>query len=201
MAVRTFRSFGKMQDAVKIPNLVVVQTESYAKFLQREVAPTKRADQGLESLFREIFPIESYDKKMTLEYLYYELEKPHYTPLECRQLRLTYAYPLKIHCRLRSESGADSHATGKHATIGKRGPPIRVHELPLRVWACKFSLRAKLRFPPQRMATETAPDATVRVRQPSECGWWVPDAVDRPHPGTRLGGARPPLQLPAASAP
>jgi DNA-directed RNA polymerase subunit beta len=44
---------------------------------------------------------------MTLEYLCYELEKPHYTPLECRQLRLTYAYPLKIHCRLRSESGAD----------------------------------------------------------------------------------------------
>jgi DNA-directed RNA polymerase subunit beta len=107
MAVRTFRSFGKMQDAVKIPNLVAVQRDSYAKFLQRDVAPTKRADMGLEALFREIFPIESYDKKMTLEYLCYELEKPHYTPLECRQLRLTYAYPLKIHCRLRSESGAD----------------------------------------------------------------------------------------------
>jgi len=107
MAVRTFRSFGKMQDAVKIPDLVAVQRESYDKFLQRDVAPTKRADQGLEALFREIFPIESYDKKMSLEYLCYELEKPHYTPLECRQLRLTYAYPLKIHCRLRSESGAD----------------------------------------------------------------------------------------------
>jgi DNA-directed RNA polymerase subunit beta len=107
MAVQTFRSFGKMQDAVKIPNLVAVQRESYARFLQRETAPTKRADLGLEALFREIFPIESYDKKMNLEYLYYELEKPHYTPLECRQLRLTYAYPLKIHCRLRAESGAD----------------------------------------------------------------------------------------------
>ncbi len=107
MAVRTFRSFGKMQDAVKIPDLVAVQRVSYDRFLQKDVAPTKRADQGLEALFREIFPIESYDKKMSLEYLLYELEKPHYTPLECRQLRLTYAYPLKIHCRLRSESGAD----------------------------------------------------------------------------------------------
>ena len=93
MVVRTFRNFGKMQDAVEIPDLVAVQRESYAKFLQKDVAPTKRADTGLEALFREIFPIESYDKKMTLEYICYELEKPHYTPLECRQLRLTYAYP------------------------------------------------------------------------------------------------------------
>jgi len=107
MVVRTFRNFGKMQDAVEIPDLVAVQRDSYAKFLQKDVAPTKRTDTGLEALFREIFPIESYDKKMTLEYICYELEKPHYTPLECRQLRLTYAYPLKIHCRLRSESGSD----------------------------------------------------------------------------------------------
>ncbi|HQI26925.1 MAG TPA: DNA-directed RNA polymerase subunit beta, partial [Sedimentisphaerales bacterium] len=107
MVVRTFRNFGRMQDAVEIPDLVAVQQGSYAKFLQKDVAPTKRTDTGLEALFREIFPIESYDKKMTLEYICYELEKPHYTPLECRQLRLTYAYPLKIHCRLRSENGAD----------------------------------------------------------------------------------------------
>ncbi|MBP7052784.1 MAG: DNA-directed RNA polymerase subunit beta [Phycisphaerae bacterium] len=107
MVVRTFRNFGKMQDAVEIPDLVAVQRVSYARFLQMDVPPAKRTDTGLEALFREIFPIESYDKKMSLEYVCYELEKPHYTPLECRQLRLTYAYPLKIHCRLRSESGAD----------------------------------------------------------------------------------------------
>jgi len=107
MVARTVRNFGKVQDAVEIPDLVAVQRVSYDRFLQEDVPPTKREDLGLEALFREIFPIESYDKKKTLEYLYYELEKPHYTPLECRQLRLTYAYPLKIHCRLRSESGAD----------------------------------------------------------------------------------------------
>ncbi len=107
MVVRTSRNFGRMQDAVEIPDLVAVQRDSFAKFLQKDVPPTKRTDTGLEALFREIFPIESYDKKMSLEYICYELEKPHYTPLECRQLRLTYAYPLKIHCRLRSESGAD----------------------------------------------------------------------------------------------
>lgn len=107
MGARVVRNFGKIQDAVEIPDLVAVQRSSYDRFLQKDVPPTKRQDQGLEGLFREIFPIDSYDKKMSLEYLYYELEKPHYTPLECRQLRLTYAYPLKIHCRLRREEGAD----------------------------------------------------------------------------------------------
>ena len=55
----------------------------------------------------ETFPIESYDKKAVLEYLYYELEKPHYTPAQCKQLRLTYGYPLKITCRLKAKEGQD----------------------------------------------------------------------------------------------
>ena len=67
----------------------------------------KEKTSGLESLFREIFPIESYDKTMQLEYLFYELEKPRYTPQECRQLRLTYGYPIKITCRLRKKTGED----------------------------------------------------------------------------------------------
>jgi DNA-directed RNA polymerase subunit beta len=87
--------------------LVAVQRESYENFLQRDVAPTKRKCIGLEAIFQETFPIESYDKKMVLEYLYYELENPHYTPTQCRQLRLTYGYPLKIWCRLRSKEGDD----------------------------------------------------------------------------------------------
>jgi len=106
MVGQTVRNFGRIPDAVEVPDLVVVQRDSYKRFLQRDITPTKRSNTGLEALFREIFPIESYDKKMQLEYLYYELEKPHYTQNECRQLRLTYAYPLKVVCRLRGE-GAD----------------------------------------------------------------------------------------------
>jgi DNA-directed RNA polymerase subunit beta len=88
MVVRTFRNFGKNAGCGGDPR-------------SRRGPERQLRQMGLEALFREIFPIESYDKKMTLEYICYELEKPHYTPLECRQLRLTYAYPLKIHCRLR----------------------------------------------------------------------------------------------------
>ena len=52
-------------------NLTALQTDSYASFLQDEVDPKKRKDQGLEGVLREIFPIESYDKT-TLEYLHYD---------------------------------------------------------------------------------------------------------------------------------
>ena len=107
IAGQTTRSFGKVRDAVDIPDLVAIQRSSYEHFLQKDETPTKRKCVGLETLFQETFPIESYDKKMLLEYLYYELEKPHYTPMQCRQLRLTYGYPLKIWCRLRTKEGED----------------------------------------------------------------------------------------------
>ena len=107
MVSRTFRNFGKVQDAVEIPNLVAIQRGSYDRFLQRDVEPTKRKNQGLEALFSEIFPIESYDKSMKLEYLYYELEDARYSPTECRQIRLTYGYPMKITCRLKTKEDED----------------------------------------------------------------------------------------------
>jgi len=104
---QSVRNFGRVRDAVEIPDLVEVQKRSYERFLQQDAVPTRRKCIGLEALFRETFPIESYDKKMVLEYLYYELEKPHYSPIQCRQLRLTYGYPLKICCRLRTKEGED----------------------------------------------------------------------------------------------
>jgi len=108
MISQNVRNFGKIRDAVEVPDLVAIQRKGFEDFLQKDVAPTKRKCVGLEALFQEIFPIESYDKSMKLEYLCYELESPHYTPTQCRQLRLTYGYPLKIHCRLTTKNSADS---------------------------------------------------------------------------------------------
>jgi len=108
MVPQTVRNFGKVRDAVEIPDLVALQRKSFERFLQRDAVPTRRKCVGLEALFQEIFPIESYDKSMKLEYLCYELENPHYAPTQCRQLRLTYGYPLKIHCRLKTKKSEDS---------------------------------------------------------------------------------------------
>jgi len=108
MVSQTVRDFGRVRDAVDIPDLVAIQRKSYDEFIQKDTAPTRRKCFGLEAIFREIFPIESYDKNMKLEYLFYELEKPHYKPTQCRQLHLTYGYPLKIHCRLNIQGREDS---------------------------------------------------------------------------------------------
>ena len=107
MATRTVRDFGKIADAIDVPNLIEVQLNSYERFLQAEVVPAKRKKIGLEALFQEIFPIESYDKTMNLEYLMYEFDRPRYSPNECRELRLTYGYPLKIACRLKRSDAED----------------------------------------------------------------------------------------------
>ena len=100
MKSRAVRTFGRMGDAVDIPDLVEIQRKSYRRFLQNDSSLKRRKKIGLEAMFTEVFPIISYDKTMELEYLGYELEKPRYSPSECRELRLTYGYPLKIHCRL-----------------------------------------------------------------------------------------------------
>jgi DNA-directed RNA polymerase subunit beta len=97
------RNFGRFGDAVEVPPLTDVQTRSYERFLQLDVPPEKRAATGLEGVLQEIFPIESYDKTLSLQYLKYELGKPRYGPDECRQLRLTYGRPFRVWLRLNKE--------------------------------------------------------------------------------------------------
>jgi DNA-directed RNA polymerase subunit beta len=107
-AVRTItptevRDFGRFGDAVEVPPLTDVQTKSYDRFLQLDTFPEKRTPTGLEGVLREIFPIESYDKTLSLQYIKYELGKPRYGPDECRQLRLTYGRPFRVWLRLNKE--------------------------------------------------------------------------------------------------
>src|SRR5579859_261328 len=107
-AVRTIvpadaRNFGRFGDTEAVPNLTDIQTRSYDRFLQLDVAPEKRTPSGLEGVLREIFPIESYDKTLSLQYIKYELGKPRYDPDECRQLRLTYGRPFRVWLRLNKE--------------------------------------------------------------------------------------------------
>src|SRR5215207_5404058 len=97
------RRFGSGRGLYTIPDLTEIQTKSYARFLQYDATSDKRKDEGLEGVLREIFPIESYDKKLQLSYLRYELGKPRYEPDECRQLRLTYGRPFRIWLRLNKE--------------------------------------------------------------------------------------------------
>lgn len=103
LETETTRRFGSGRTPYAIPDLTEIQTKSYARFLQYDTPTDKRKDEGLEGVLREIFPIESYDKKLQLSYLRYELGKPRYEPDECRQLRLTYGRPFRIWLRLNKE--------------------------------------------------------------------------------------------------
>jgi len=97
------RHFGTREDRYPLPGLTDIQTASYERFLQYGVPDERRKCEGLESVLQEIFPIESYDKTLRLEYLRYDLGKPRYEPDECRQLRLTYGRPFRVWLRLTKE--------------------------------------------------------------------------------------------------
>jgi len=94
------RAFGSNRSSHSMPDLTEIQTRFYEAFLQQDIPHGKRKDQGIEGVLQEIFPIESYDKTVRLEYVRYELGKPRYAPDECRQLRLTYGRPLRVWLRL-----------------------------------------------------------------------------------------------------
>ena len=100
MDIQNVCDFSRYGDAVPIPNLIEIQTKSFARFLQDTDEPEKRKKQGLEALLQETFPIESYDGNMRLEYLDYTLDAPRYTPDECRELGLSYGRPFRIRVRL-----------------------------------------------------------------------------------------------------
>jgi DNA-directed RNA polymerase subunit beta len=92
--------YGRAKSVAEIPDLVEMQTKSYLNFLQPDVPPNRRQNEGLEALLREVFPIYSYDKTLSLEYVSYELGRPRYTVEECRKLRVTFGYPFRIRVRL-----------------------------------------------------------------------------------------------------
>ena len=61
-------NFGKIKEAIEPPNLIEVQLNSYVDFLQKDVPPSKRKNTGLQAVFTEVFPIESYDEKVVLDF-------------------------------------------------------------------------------------------------------------------------------------
>ena len=97
---QTIRQYNKRKELSSVPDLMQLQIEAYSRFLQADVHYSDRESFGLEALLREIFPIQSYDGKISLSYLGYELGRPRYSMQECRQLRLTYGMPFKIRVML-----------------------------------------------------------------------------------------------------
>ena len=97
---RIRKNFGTFAKVMELPNLVETQTNSYAEFLQADVAPEARKKQGLEEVFKSLFPIKSVSGNAALEYVSYELGKNTYDVQECLIQGLSYSAPLRIKVKL-----------------------------------------------------------------------------------------------------
>ncbi|MBU4334609.1 MAG: DNA-directed RNA polymerase subunit beta, partial [Candidatus Omnitrophica bacterium] len=94
------KDFSKVRDNFDFPQLLDIQLVAYEQFLQRDIPADKRDEQGLEEVFREVFPLESYDGQIRLEYMSYTLGKEKYSSLECKRRGMNYSAPLKVKLRL-----------------------------------------------------------------------------------------------------
>ncbi len=94
--------FGRLQGSTETPpNLIAIQTQSYEDFLQVDVAPSKRLNKGLQAIFKEIFPVSSYDGKYILDFVSYRLDAPKMSYLQALMDGATYSRPLKATFRLK----------------------------------------------------------------------------------------------------
>jgi len=94
------KSFGKIPEAGRMPNLIEVQRSSYDQFLQKDGRSYERIDEGLQAVFKSVFPIRDFSDRAVLEYVSYEFEEPKFDVEECQQRDMTYAAPLKVKLRL-----------------------------------------------------------------------------------------------------
>src|SRR6187401_2964389 len=98
-------NFGKIKEIIAPPNLIELQTNSYREFLQADQPPSKRKNSGLQAVFTEVFPIESYDGKCVLDFHSYDIGEPKHDWLECLREGITYGAPLHVTFLLKEEKG------------------------------------------------------------------------------------------------
>jgi DNA-directed RNA polymerase subunit beta len=94
------KSFGSIREVTEMPNLIEVQKASYDQFLLVDEPKGGRPDEGLQSVFRSVFPITDFSNTASLEFVKYEFEQPKYDIDECRARDITFAAPLKVTLRL-----------------------------------------------------------------------------------------------------
>src|SRR5678809_877163 len=97
---RVRKYFGSIREVAEMPNLIEVQKASYDQFLLVQEPVGGRPDEGLQAVFKSVFPISDFSNTSMLEFVKYEFEAPKYDVDECRQRGMTYAAPLKVTLRL-----------------------------------------------------------------------------------------------------
>ena len=99
------RYFGTIEEVIQPPNLIEVQSKSYEDFLQKDVTASQRIDSGLQAVFREVFPIKSYDDSIELDFISYDIEDSKVTSLDSLRSGETFSAALYVTFKLKDETG------------------------------------------------------------------------------------------------
>ena len=87
----TRMSFGKIEEVLKMPNLIEIQKNSYEWFLH----------EGLKEVFQDVSGITDFNNNLVLDFVDYKLDdKPNYSVSECKERDATYAAALRVTARL-----------------------------------------------------------------------------------------------------
>ena len=123
------KDFSRIRTSIDIPDLIEIQKRSYEEFLQMEVEPDRRKDQGLQAALASVFPISDYNNTAALEFSNYSLGTPKYDERECLEQGMTFAVPLKLRVRLIVFDKEDKGP--KKKVLDVREQEVYVGELPL----------------------------------------------------------------------
>ena len=94
------KSFGNIPHITPLPNLIEVQKRSFDNFLQLNINPEDRLNNGLHAVFKSVFPINDYTERATVDYVSYDIGVPKYEVEECSQRGMTFGAPLQVNFRL-----------------------------------------------------------------------------------------------------
>ena len=87
----TRMSFAKIEEVLKMPNLIEIQKNSYEWFLK----------EGLKEVFNDVSGITDFNNNLVLDFVDYKLDdKPNYSVSECKERDATYAAALRVTARL-----------------------------------------------------------------------------------------------------
>src|SRR5829696_1790696 len=90
----TRHDFSKIKTAVRIPNLIEIQRDSYNRFLQMDLLPEEREPAGLQAVFRSVFPISDFRQTAELDFVEY-----HIGNWQCKCGRLEGLRYLRANCK------------------------------------------------------------------------------------------------------
>jgi len=93
-------TFESIIPAIKQPDLLNIQLESFEELLQRDVPRDQRENKGIQNVFNTNFPIFDNKEFYRLDFIDYNIEKSRFSIRECKERGLTFSAPLKAKLRL-----------------------------------------------------------------------------------------------------